>query len=254
MHVDLNADVGEGIGANETDTAILRQVTSANIACGVHAGSPAIMRATVELAQSLDVAIGAHPGFADPEGFGRREMRVSEAEVEELVLSQMRALADIVTASGASLQHVKPHGALYNMAARDESVASAIARAVRAFDPSLILMGLAGSAMITAAERIGLRTAGEGFADRAYRSDGSLVPRHESRAILSDPRAVIEQALRMITDGVIIAATGEPVRVRVDSLCIHGDTPGASALAGDLRAAFVGAGVTLRALRAHRRV
>jgi UPF0271 protein len=251
MRVDLNADVGEGIEADEAgDASLLRHVTSANIACGFHAGSPDIMRATVELARSLGVAIGAHPGFADLEGFGRREIRLSTPEVEDLVTRQVEALATIAAAQGARLQHVKPHGALYNMAARDQSLASAIARAVKAFDPALILMGLAGSALVSAAEHIGLQAAGEGFADRAYLSDGTLVPRAEPGAVIHDRRVVIEQALRMIHDGIVVASTGEQVSLRADSLCIHGDTPGAATLAGELRSALVAAGVTVRALGA----
>lgn len=253
MQVDLNADVGEGVSiADAGDEMLLPHVTSANIACGFHAGSPEIMRATVELACRLDVAIGAHPGFADIEGFGRREMHLSAGEVEDLVLNQLEALATIAASEGARLQHVKPHGALYNMAARDEALATAIARAVKAFDPSLILMGLAGSALVAAAERNGLQAAGEGFADRAYRADGTLVPRSEPGAVFPDRQAVIDQALRMIVDGVVVASTGELVRLQADSLCIHGDTPGAAVLAAELHKALLEAGVTLRALGAAR--
>jgi UPF0271 protein len=249
MRVDLNVDVGEGLDLDDAgDEALLRQATSANIACGVHAGSPEVMRATVALARLVDVAIGAHPGFADREGFGRREMHLSAHEVEALVSAQVEALATIAAAQGTRLQHVKPHGALYNMAARDESLASSIARAVKACDASLILMGLARSALVSSAERIGLQTAAEGFADRAYLSDGTLVSRTEPGSVIHDPRIVIDRALRMIADGVVVASTGEKVRLRVDSLCLHGDTPGAATLARGLRAALVEAGVTIRAL------
>ena len=249
MRIDLNADVGEGVhAADADDAAIMPHVTSANIACGAHAGSSEIMRATVEVARRFNVAIGAHPGFADLEGFGRREMHLSGPEVERLVVGQIEALAAIASESGMRLQHVKPHGALYNMAARDDTLAAAIARAVKAFDPSLVLMGLAGSALVSAAERAGLRAAGEGFADRAYRSDGTLVPRSEPGAVLHDRRLVVEQVLRLVTQGRVVASTGEEISLRVDSLCIHGDTPGAATLAAALRKTLVDAGVTVVAL------
>jgi UPF0271 protein len=251
MRVDLNADVGEGTDTSGAgDAAILRHVTSANVACGFHAGSPETMRATVTIARTLGVAIGAHPGFRDRQGFGRREMQLTTNEVEGLVLEQVSALAEVAADQGLCLQHVKPHGALYNMAARDRLLAAAIARAVKTFDSSLMLMGLAGSQLVSAAEHIGLRAAGEGFADRAYQRDGTLVPRHEPGAVIHDPRAVVEQALRLITGGVAVTQGGERTFLRVDSLCIHGDTPGAAALAADLRTALVDAGVTIKALAA----
>ncbi len=251
MRVDLNADVGEVADAADIgDAALLPHVTSANIACGFHAGNPHVMRATVELARGLGVAIGAHPGFADLEGFGRREIRLSTREVEDLVLDQVRALAAVASANSVRLQHVKPHGALYNMAARDRSLADAIARAVKALDPSLILVGLAGSALVSAAEGIGLRAAGEGFADRAYRADGTLVPRSEPDAVLHDRKAVVDQALQLVAEGVIVTSTVGQTRIRVDTICIHGDTPDAATLAAELRVALVAAGVTPRALGA----
>ncbi len=249
MRIDLNADVGESVhAADDGDNQIFPHITSANIACGFHAGSAEIMRATVELARKYDVSVGAHPGFADVEGFGRREMHVPPRDIENLVVTQVELLATIAADQGTRLQHVKPHGALYNMAARDEVLAAAVARAVKSFDPSLILMGLAGSALVSAAERIGLRAAGEGFADRAYRSDGTLVPRGDRGAVLHERRIVVEQAVRMVTDGVVVASTGEEVHLHVDSLCVHGDTPGAAMLAANLRAALVEAGVTVVAL------
>jgi UPF0271 protein len=174
VQIDLNADVGEGIGDDEGVVAL---VSSANIACGFHAGNPLLMRRTVQLARSHNVAIGAHPGFDDPEGFGRRDMQLSAAELENLVAYQIGALAGVAAADGARLSHVKPHGALYNMAARDAAMAQAIARAVRAVDASLVLFGLSGSELVAAGDRAGLRVASEVFADRGYRPDGSLAPR-----------------------------------------------------------------------------
>ncbi len=249
MRIDLNADVGEYASATDPgDAALLPHVTSANVACGFHAGSPATMRATVELGSRLGVAIGAHPGFFDVEGFGRREMHLAGREVEDLVLYQIGALAALASTCGVHLQHVKPHGALYNMASRDELVAAAVARAVKAFDASLILVGQAGSAMVAAAESTGLRVAGEAFADRAYGADGMLVPRNVAGAVLRDRQAVVEQALRLVCEGKVVALTGELLQLRVDTLCIHGDTPGAPELARDVSDALVKAGATVRAL------
>ncbi|MEQ1759754.1 MAG: 5-oxoprolinase subunit PxpA [Vicinamibacterales bacterium] len=245
MRVDLNADVGEIDGTDERP--LLMQVTSANIACGFHAGSPQLMRKTVELASNLDVAVGAHPGFADRDGFGRRAMHLSEREVGNLIACQLEALSGIASAAGVRLKHVKPHGALYNMAACDVGLASAIALAVKTFDPALVLVGLAGSELIRAGELVGLRVAGEGFADRAYRSNGTLVPRSEPGAVLRDTQTVIDQALRLI-GGEVVASTGENVRVRIESLCVHGDTPNAAELAAALRRALVAAGVRVEPL------
>lgn len=251
MRVDLNADVGEGVGPTlDADRGVLSCVTSANVACGFHAGTPALMRATVEIAGEYKVAIGAHPSFPDDGGFGRQEMRLPLADVESAVLYQLGALAAIASAAGARLQHVKPHGALYNMAARDSALAGAIARAVRLFDRNLILVGLAGSAVVSVARGAGLRAAEEGFVDRAYRADGTLVPRSEAGAVLLETSSVVEQALRMVCEGTIVASTGERRRVHVDSLCVHGDTPGAAAMAAAVRGALQKAGVDVRALGA----
>ncbi len=249
MHVDLNADVGEGVGGTaELDRGVLSYVTSANIACGVHAGSPELMRATVELARDCNVAIGAHPSFPDHGGFGRQDMHLTSSEIESLVLYQLGALSAIAGAEGTQLRHVKPHGALYTMAARDRTLADAIARAVRLFDRELILVGLAGSAVIGAARDAGLRPAEEGFIDRAYRADGTLVPRGEDGAVLREASAAVAQAVRMVCDGAIVTATGHVRRVRVDSLCVHGDTPGAAALAAAVRGALRTSGVDVLAL------
>jgi 5-oxoprolinase (ATP-hydrolysing) subunit A len=244
--IDLNADVGEGLG---DDAALIRVVSSANIACGVHAGDPETMRATVVLARDHGVAVGAHPSFPDRSGFGRREMTLAPRQVQECVTSQLRALADIAAAHGVRMRHVKPHGALYNMAARDRALADIVARAVAAFDPALVLFGLAGSALIEAGARTGLATAAEAFADRAYRPDGSLVPRTEPGAVLDDADVVVPRAIAMVRDGGVTADEGTRLRLEVDTICVHGDTPAAAATAARMRAAFEDAGIAVAATR-----
>jgi UPF0271 protein len=249
--VDLNADVGESFGAWTLgqDPALFPHITSANVACGFHAGDPGVMRATVALAREHGVAVGAHPGFRDLAGFGRREIRVPPREVEDLVAYQIGALAGIAAAQGVRLQHVKVHGALYNMAAADAALADAIARATAAVDPSLVFLGLPGSQLLAAGERAGLRTAAEVFADRAYRADGSLLPRTESGAVIHDEDAVIERVLAMVRDRAVSAVDGTRVPLRVDTICVHGDTPGAARLAARIRAALEKAGVRVAAFR-----
>lgn len=249
MRVDLNADVGEQpLGAADSDAALMPHITSANIACGFHAGSPAVMRATVALARDHGVAAGAHPGFPDFEGFGRRELTVSAGDVEDFVVYQVGALAAIAAAQGVRLQHVKPHGALFNMAARDAALADAVARAARQIDPALVLFGLPGSELVAAGRRAGLRTASEGFADRAYQRDGALVPRGQPGAVIDDPDAVVARALRMVREGAVQAIDGSVVPLRIDTLCVHGDTPGAAALAARLRKALEDAGIEVSAV------
>ncbi|MBI2222383.1 MAG: LamB/YcsF family protein [Acidobacteria bacterium] len=252
--VDLNCDMGESFGPwpMGDDGALMASITSANIACGFHGGDPAVMRRTVRLARSHGVAVGAHPGLPDLVGFGRREMQVSPDEVEGMVLYQLGALAAIVRAEGATLRHVKPHGALYNMAVRDSLLADAIARAVRAFDSSLILFGLAGSPMLASAEAAGLRVASEVFADRAYERDGSLASRRIAGAVIHDPAVVAARAVRMVRDGNVVATSGEVVSLRADTICIHGDTPGAAALARTVRHALEEAGVVVASLPANK--
>jgi 5-oxoprolinase (ATP-hydrolysing) subunit A len=247
--IDLNCDVGEGGGA---DAEILAHVTSANVACGFHAGGPATMRATVALAAARGVAIGAHPGLADVDGFGRRAARPSPEETYEVVLYQIGALGAFTAAAGVQLQHVKPHGTLYNLAAADARIAAAIARAVRDVDRRLVLFGLAGSRLIEAGVAEGLRTASEVFADRGYRADGTLVPRDAPGALVTDPREVVLRAVRMAREGRVTAVTGATVGVRADTLCVHGDTPGAAVLARALREALVAEGLTLRAVGRNR--
>jgi len=240
VQIDLNADVGESIGDDE---GVMPFVSSANIACGFHAGSPQVMRSTAQLARSLGVAIGAHPSFQDRDGFGRREMRISTAELESVVAYQIGALAEVASALGSRLSHVKPHGALYNMAARDAAMADAIARAVQTVDASLVLFGLSGSQLVAAGERAGLAVASEVFADRGYRADGSLAPRESPGAVLTDVAAVAQRAVDMATGQRVVTVDGTTIRVKADTICIHGDTPGAAVLARAVRSALTGAGI-----------
>ena len=248
--IDLNADVGESFGAFSIgcDEQIMPSLTSANIAAGAHGGDPSVLRATVRLAARHAVAIGAHPGLNDLAGFGRREMRVSAAEVEDLVLYQVAAVAGVAAAEGVRLQHVKPHGALYNMAARDRHLAAAIARAVAAFDRSLVLFGPPGSRLLEAGRAHGLRVAAEGFADRAYAADGALVSRQTHGAVISDPAIVVSRAIRMVRDGAVAAIDGSTLPLEIETLCVHGDTPGADRLAAALREGLTQAGIRVAAV------
>ncbi|MBI2828436.1 MAG: LamB/YcsF family protein [Acidobacteria bacterium] len=250
MRVDLNGDVGEASsgGPAGQDPALMPHITSASVACGFHAGDPGVMRATVALARAHGVAVGAHPGFPDPEGFGRRELQLSPRDVEDFVVYQVGALAAIAAGQGVRLQHVKPHGALFNMAVRDGSLADAIARAAAVIDRALILFGLPGSEMVAAGKRAGLRTASEGFADRAYQPDGTLVPRHLEGSVLRDADSVVRRVIRMVRDQVVEAIDGTVVPLAVDTICVHGDTPGAGDLAARIRAALDEAGVEVKAI------
>lgn len=245
QRIDLNGDVGESFGPYSIgdDEALLRHVTSANLACGFHGGDPSVMRRTVRLGAAGGVALGAHPGFADLRGFGRRPIGLPPQEVEDMVAYQIGALAGIAAAEGARLQHVKAHGALYNMAARDRSLADAVARAVAAVNPALILYGLSGSCLIDAGRAVGLRTAAEVFADRAYDADGSLVPRDQPGAVVDDPTVVLERALRLVQDGEVVARGGAVIALDRDTLCLHGDTPGAGQMAARVRNGLAAAGV-----------
>jgi UPF0271 protein len=221
----------------------MTSITSANIAAGFHGGDPSVLRTTVRLALDHGVAIGAHPGFPDLVGFGRREMRLTPGDVEDLVLYQIAAVGGVAAASGAKLSHVKPHGALYNMAARDEALAAAIARACAAFDRSLVLFGPPGSCLLDAARAAGLGIAAEGFADRAYEPDGSLMARSKTGSVITDVPAVVSRAIRIVTEGAVMAGDGTRVPLEVDTLCIHGDTPGSDALAAAVRSGLEHAGI-----------
>jgi 5-oxoprolinase (ATP-hydrolysing) subunit A len=244
MHVDLNADVGEGF---EFDCALMDIVSSANIACGWHAGDAALMYTTVARALAKGVAIGAHPSYPDREHFGRRDQCLDPTVVQAQVLYQVGALQAIARAQGARLAHVKPHGALYNQAALNPSLAAAIASAVRSIDPTVALFGLAGSALVDAARHAGLRAVSEVFADRAYRSDGTLVPRDQPGAVIEDPAQVPGRALRMAREGVVTSIDGKEVRIQAQSICLHGDGPHALEFARSIRDAFRSAGVAIQA-------
>jgi UPF0271 protein len=223
--VDLNCDMGEGFGTYKmgNDEEILDFVTSANIACGFHAGDPSTMRKTVKLALEKGVGIGAHPGFQDLTGFGRRNLHVTPREAYEIVVYQIGALYGFVKAEGAQMQHVKPHGALFNMAATDAALAEAIAEAVYAINPQLVLFGLSGSEIVKAGEKIGLRTANEVFSDRTYQTDGTLTNRKEANALITDTDAAIQQVVRMVKEGVVTSTLGTEVSIQADTVCIHGD-------------------------------
>jgi UPF0271 protein len=244
--IDLNCDVGEGCGADE---ALMPLVSSANVACGGHAGDEASMRETVRLARRHGVAVGAHPSYPDRAGFGRERLPRSGAEVRADVVAQVRALAAICRAEDVPLVHVKPHGALYNAAAEDEALARAVAEAVRDVDPGLVLVCLAGSPMVRVARGLGLTCAEEAFADRGYTSRGTLVPRGEPGALVQDPEVVAARASRMARERTVVAVDGTTVPVAADTLCLHGDTPGAATLAAAVRARLAGDGVRVRALR-----
>ncbi|MBL8135408.1 MAG: LamB/YcsF family protein [Acidobacteria bacterium] len=250
MRIDLNSDLGEAFGAwpMGQDGLLMPVISSANVACGFHAGDPCTIRHTIRLARKHGVAIGAHPGLPDLIGFGRREMQVTPAEVEDMVLYQVGALAAIARSEGVPLQHVKAHGALYNMACRDEALAEAIARAVVAFDPTLVLFGLPGSALLQAGLDAGLPVAAEAFADRAYRPDGSLAPRSQPGAVIHDVDAVVARAVAMVTEQSVAATDGTTIQFEADTLCLHGDTPGAAALAVAIRRGLEDAGVTIAPL------
>jgi 5-oxoprolinase (ATP-hydrolysing) subunit A len=250
MLIDLNADLGESFGAWHMghDQALMASITSANVACGFHAGDPSVLRQTVALAAANGVAVGAHPSFPDLVGFGRREMHVSPSEVEDLVLYQVAAVAGVAAASGTRLQHVKAHGALYNMAVRDRGLANAIARATAAIDRTLILFGLPGSELIKAGQEAGLRVAAEAFADRTYEPDGTLTSRRKPGSVIHEPATVVARAVAMVATGQVIATDGSRLDVHADTLCLHGDTPGSAELARQIRAALETAGVIVQPL------
>jgi 5-oxoprolinase (ATP-hydrolysing) subunit A len=245
IRIDLNADLGESFGPWRMghDDALMSSITSANIACGFHAGDPGVMRRTIALARQHGVAIGAHPGLPDLVGFGRREMQATPQEVEDLVLYQVAALAGMAAAQGVRVQHVKAHGALYNMAARDAALAEAIARAVATFDSSLVLFALHGSDLVQAGRKAGLRVASEAFADRAYEPDGSLASRRRPGSVIHESEEVVARAVRMVRDHAVVATDGSVIAIDADTLCLHGDTPGAATLAERIRAALDSAGV-----------
>jgi len=248
--IDLNCDMGESFGAYSigADEAVFPHITSANIACGFHGGDPTVMRTTIARAQQSGVAVGAHPGYPDLIGFGRRNMDVSAQEVYDLVVYQVGALHAFARAAGTTLQHVKAHGALYNTAAVKPELASAIARAVHDLDPGLVLFGLPGSHLISEGKAAGLTMACEAFADRNYMADGSLVSRKRPDAHVHDADQAVTRAIRMVRDGKVWSIEGKDIPIRADTICIHGDGPHAAEFAQRLRAAFEVAGVAVQAI------
>lgn len=245
MRIDLNGDVGESFGIYTigADDEFLQHITSANVACGLHGGDPSVIRRTVRLALQHGAVVGAHPGFADLQGFGRREIKMGVQELEDLVVYQVGVLVGFTLAEGVPLHHVKPHGALYNMASRDRTVADAVARAVASVDDTLLVYCPSGSCLMEAAGAVGLRTVAEVFADRAYLSDGSLAPRDQPGAVISDTEMVIDRAIRLVREAIVEAVDGTAIAMPGDTLCLHGDTPGAASLALLLRCGLENAGV-----------
>jgi UPF0271 protein len=250
LRVDLNCDMGESYGAYEigADDAVFPHITSANVACGFHGGDPTVMRRTVTNAKAHGVAVGAHPGFPDLIGFGRRNMDVSADDAYDMVVYQVGALLGVARAAGVTLQHVKAHGALYNMAAKNAELASAIARAVRDVDRELVLFGLPDSFLISEGQSAGLTTASEAFADRNYMPDGTLVSRKRADAHVHDPNEVAARAVRMVREGKVRAVDGQDITLRADTICLHGDGAHAVEFAQSLRSAFSKAGIDVRAV------
>jgi UPF0271 protein len=246
--VDLNCDLGEGFGVWRLgdDEALLGTVTSANAACGFHAGDPSIMRAVATGAREHGVSVGAQVAYRDLAGFGRRRMDIAPDELTNDVLYQLGALDGLCRAAGTRVRYVKPHGALYNACVTDDQQARAVVRAVQEYDDALPLLGLPGSALLRAAEEVGLTPVNEGFADRGYTPDGRLVPRAEPGALVTDADAVVERSVRMVASGEVVAVDGSVLAMTVSSLCLHGDTPGAAELARRVRQALEAAGVDVR--------
>lgn len=247
--IDLNCDLGESFGAYRIgmDEEVIPYITSANVACGYHAGDPLVMKKTVAMCKAHHVGIGAHPGYPDLLGFGRRNMVVKPEEAKAYVMYQVGALKAFCDAEGIAMKHVKPHGALYNMAGRDYALARAIAEGVQAVDGSLRLMALSGSQMIQAAEDIGLPYASEVFADRAYQSDGSLVPRTQPGAMIEEEEEAIRRVIRMALEGKTTAIDGKEITIRADSVCVHGDGQKALAFVKKIRAALEAEGIEVKA-------
>lgn len=250
FRVDLNSDLGESFGAYKIgcDEQVLSFVTSANVACGFHAGDPLVLDKTLALAKERGVAVGAHPGYPDLMGFGRRNMQLTPEEEYAYTLYQLGAFAAFARRHGLPVQHVKTHGAMYNAAGKDMRLAMAICRAVKDFDPDIILLGLSGSKLLEAAAETGLRAASEVFADRAYEEDGSLVDRRKPGAMIEDEDEAIRRVVRMVKEGKVTAITGRDVAVGADSICVHGDGPKALAFTRRIRAALLAEGVVLSPL------
>lgn len=247
MKVDLNADLGESFGNYKCgmDEEVIRYVSSVNVACGFHASDPVVMAETVRLAKEKNAAVGAHPGYPDLVGFGRRNMAVSPKEVKAMVQYQIGALQAFCKAAHVGLQHVKPHGAMYNMAAKDEKLAYAIAEGIYEVDSGLILLGLSGSQLIKAGEETGLKVANEVFADRAYQADGTLVPRSQKGAVIEEEETAVRRTIRMVQEGVVTSIDGAEIPIKADSVCLHGDGKNAVAFARLLQEKLTEAGVSI---------
>ncbi|MCT4619660.1 MAG: LamB/YcsF family protein [Marinisporobacter sp.] len=248
--VDLNSDLGESFGNYKIglDEEVIKYVTSANIACGWHAGDPLVMEKTIKIAKEQKVGIGAHPGFPDLMGFGRRNISASPDEVKAYIKYQLGALMAFARATKEKIQHVKPHGAMYNMAAKDKTLAKAIAEAIYEVDENIILMGLANSEMVKAGKEIGLKVANEVFADRAYNPDGTLVSRKLEGAVIHDPQVAIERVIKMVKLGKVTAINGEEIEIKADSICVHGDNERAVEFVKEIRSCLKDAGVEVTAL------
>jgi len=249
--VDLNSDIGESFGDYKLglDEEVVKYISSANIACGFHAGDPMVMAKTVKLAVNENVSIGAHPGYQDLMGFGRREMKITKEEAKNYVKYQLGALWAFAESNGVNLQHVKPHGGLYNMAAKDAELAMAIAEAVYEVDKDLILVGLANSELTKAGKQVGLKVANEVFADRAYNPDGTLVSRKKEGSMIHDTDLAISRVLRMVKEGKVEAITGEDIDIQADSICVHGDNPKAVDFVNQIRKALENEGITVMAMK-----
>ena len=249
--IDLNCDLGESFGHYKLgeNTAILKYITSANIACGFHAGDPSVMRETVARCMEHQVSIGAHPGLPDLVGFGRREMAISPTEAYDLTVYQIGALHAVATSQGGTIRHVKPHGALYNMAAKNPALAEAIAKAVYDVSPNLILFGLAGSELITAGQKYGLPIANEVFADRTYTNDGILTPRSNNNAVITSDEAALAQVLQMVKTQTVNATSGETVSLQADTICLHGDGEKAVVFAKMISETLTAEGIDIKAIR-----
>ncbi|MBS4063621.1 MAG: 5-oxoprolinase subunit PxpA [Chitinophagaceae bacterium] len=243
--IDLNCDLGEGMN---TDEQIIPLISSANIACGFHAGNESTMKRTIELCLQHGVAIGAHPSWPDRENFGRTEMNLSEQELYDCVTDQLQVLQNIASTFNTKLHHVKPHGALYNQSAKNKIIASTIAKAVKDFDASLILFGLSGSISVTEAELLGLKTAHEVFADRTYLDDGSLTPRSRPDALIEDETIAVQQALQMIQQGTVATISGKIIPVKADTICLHGDGMHAAAFCKLINQQLKQSGIEIKAI------
>lgn len=250
MELNLNADLGESFGAWKMgdDAAMLGIVNSASVACGFHAGDPLVMRRTLHAAKKAGVSVGAHPSFPDLQGFGRRPMQMASDELQAMVLYQLAALAGMARIEGLEMSHVKPHGALNNMAAEDALIAGRVAQAIKTFNPRMILIAPAGSKLAEAGEHEGLRVAGEVFADRAYTEQGNLVPRNQPGAVLTETRDCVRHVLRMLDAGGIVSVSGKKLALRFHTICVHGDNAHAVEVARAVRKALEDSGCTLKTL------